>query len=125
MHSYILGASFALMVACLLTCLVSGFVLFVLRWRDIHSNFRHPLLEVKPYKQYPFSLQAAMTLDYFLHMIFPKGKSGMIGHANHMLRHVDSKKLPLAVRWPVAGFWGGCLFGMIAMVVVWVSLMFM
>jgi len=120
-----MGASFALMVACLLTCLISGFVLFVLRWRDIHNHFRHPLLEVKPYKQYPFSLQAAMTLDYFFHMTFPKVKSGMIGNANHMLRHVDPKELSLSVRWPVAGFWGGCLFGMIAMVVVWVSLFLM
>lgn len=118
-----MGASFALMVTCLLVCLISGFVLFFLRWRDINNHFKHPLLEVRSFKRYPFSLQAAITLDYFLHMVFPKGKSGMIGNANHMLRHVNPKKLPLAVRWPVAGFWGGCLFGMIAMVSVWVLLM--
>lgn len=122
MVAYILGASFALMVTCLMVCLISGFVLFFLRWRDINGHFKHPLLEIKPFKHYPMSLQAAMTLDYFLHLMFPKGKSGMIGNANHMLRHVDAKQLPLSVRWPVAGFWGGCFFGIIFMVTAWVTM---
>jgi len=118
-----MGAAFALLVACFLTCLVCGLVLFFLRWRDINDAFKHPLLQVRPFKRYPLSIQAAIYLDYFLHLTFPKGQRGIIGNANRNLRHVDAKRLPLAVRWPVAGFWGSCLFGLLAMVVVWVTLL--
>lgn len=118
--AYALSASFAILIACLFTTLVCGIVLFFVKWRSVNEAFKHPLLELKSFKRYPFSLQAAMTLDYFLRLMFP-GKTGMglIGNANRLLKHVEPKQLPFEARWPVAGFWGGCFFGLIAMVCVW------
>jgi len=119
-HSYLLGFAFAVLGACLLTVLVSGIVLFFLNWRRINEAFAHPMLKQRAFQHQPFSIQAAITLDYFFRMIFTGSKRpGLIGNANRLLAHVDPKTLPLGVRWPVAGFWGGCFLGIIAMVVVW------
>ncbi len=123
--TYAFSASFAVLIACLFVSSVCGIALFFVKWRRVNEAFQHPLLKVKPFKQYPFSLQAAMTLDYFLRMMFPKSVGpGLIGNANRLLKHVDPKKMPFDARWPVAGFWGGCLFGSVAMLAVWVLLIF-
>lgn len=123
--AYALSASFAILVACLFVSLVSGAILFFVKWREINTAFKHPLLQVRSYKQYPFSMQAAITLDYFLRLMFT-GRQGMglVGNANRLLKHVDPKLLPFSARWPVAGFWGSCFLGIIAMVSVWILLIF-
>lgn len=121
MFSYLLGFAFAVLAACLITAIVSGIVLFFVSWRRINDEFAHPLLKQRAFQHQPMSMQAAITLDYFFRMVFTGNKGhGLIGNANRLLAHVDPKTLPLSVRWPVAGFWGGCFLGMIAMVVVWV-----
>lgn len=123
--SYGLAASFSILLVCFFITVVSGIALFFLKWRTVNEAFKHPLLEVKPFKRYPFSLQSAITLDYFFRLMFPKSVGpGMIGNANRLLKHVKPKELPFGARWPVAGFWGGCFLGIIAMMSLWAFLAF-
>jgi len=118
--SYLLGFAFAVLGACMITVIVAGIFLFFVSWRRINDHFEHPLLKVRAFQHQPFSIQCAITLDYFLRMMFTGSKRpGLIGNANKLLAHVDPKTLPLGVRWPVAGFWGGCFFGIFAMFSVW------
>lgn len=120
MLSYLLGFSFAVLGACMITAIVSGIFLFFISWRRINDEFAHPLLKQRAFQHQPLSIQAAITLDYFFRMTFTNNKGpGLIGNANRLMAHVDPKSLPLSVRWPVAGFWGGCFLGIIAMVLVW------
>lgn len=120
MFSYLLGFAFAVLGACMLTVIVSGIVLFFISWRRINEAFEHPMLKQRAFQHQPLSVQSAITLDYFFRMVFTRSKGdGIIGNANRLLAHVDPKSLPLGVRWPVAGFWGGCFLGIIAMMTVW------
>jgi len=123
--SYGLAASFSILVACLFITIVCGITLFFVRWREVNNAFKHPLLEVKSFKKYPFSIQAAITLDYFLRLVFPKTVGpGLVGNANRLLKHVKPRELPFSARWPVAGFWGGCFIGIVAMMCLWAFLAF-
>lgn len=119
---YFFSASFAILVASFITVVVSGIVAFFVHWRKINAAYKHPLLEVRTFKQYPFSLQAAIYLDYFFRLVLPNVKKGMVGNANRMLKHVDPRNLDFSVRWPIAGLYGGCIVGLVAMVVVWILL---
>jgi len=120
--TYVFTFSFSLLVACFAAASVSGAVLF-LTSRRINAAFQHPYLEKRAFHQYPFSIQAAITLDYFFRISFPRTTWSLIGDANKLLKNVDPRDLPLAVKWPVVGFWGGCLLGIFAMVTVWTSLL--
>nr|MBF0685265.1 hypothetical protein [Pseudomonas sp.] len=123
--SYGLAASFAILVACFFVTVVCGIALFFVKWRTVNNAFKHPLLEVKPFKRHPFSLQSAITLDYFFRLMFPKSVGpGIVGNANRLLKHVKPRELPFGARWPVAGFWGGCFLGIIAMMSLWGFLAF-
>lgn len=122
MLAYLTSASFAIMMAAFVMVLVSGTVAFFLQWRRINEAYKHPLLQVRDFKQFPFSLQAAIYLDYFFRLAFPSVRKGMVGHANEMLKHVNPRKLDFQVRWPIAGLYGGCLIGLVAMICFWILL---
>lgn len=62
-------------------------------------------------------------LDYFLRLAFPRTKWWLIGHANKQLAHVDPKRVPLDVKWPIIGFWGACWLGLLAMISLWAMLL--
>lgn len=123
MSAYFFSASFVILVACFFTSLVCGVVAFFVSWRRINAAYKHPLLKVKSFKQFPFSLQAAIYLDYFFRLVLPNVQKGMVGNANKLLSHVDARSLDFGVRWPIAGLWGGCLLGIVAMVCVWAFLL--
>ncbi|WP_459614796.1 hypothetical protein [Bordetella sp. 2513F-2] len=115
--------AFSVLTACLLVSAVSGLVLFFLRPGRINTVLKHPYLEHRPFSQYPFAIRAAISLDYFFRLVFPRIQFWLIGHANRQLQHVEPKRVPLDVKLPVIGFWGGCWVGLAAMVVLWTVLL--
>ncbi|MFU1914537.1 hypothetical protein ACLQ9F_00810 [Bordetella avium] len=110
---------FSLFVLCFITCTLCGLVLFFWKAPRVNAVLKHPLLEHRPFRQQPLSIQAAIFLDYFLRLTMPGGKRWVAGYANQLLKHVDPKQVPLDVKWPLIGFWGGCWVGLIAMVALW------
>lgn len=116
MYSQTVTFLFSLFVLCFITCTISGLVLFLFKARRANEELRHPLLQHRPFKQYPFAIQASIMLDYFLRLAFPRTKWWLIGHANKQLAHVDPKRVPLDVKWPIIGFWGACWLGLLAMI---------
>lgn len=119
----IASISFSILAACLVICLASGAVLFFLRPDRINGVLKHPYLQHRAFSQFPFGIRGAITLDYFFRLTCPGLQFWLMGNANRLLAHVDPKKVPLSIKWPVVGFWGGCWLGLIAMVVLWSMLM--
>ncbi|MFA5489485.1 MAG: hypothetical protein WC284_09730, partial [Candidimonas sp.] len=58
-------------------------------------------------------------LDYFLRLSFPARRFWIIGHANRLLGHVDPAEVPVRLKWPLMGLWGGCFIGLAAMLLLW------
>ncbi len=114
---------FSLFALCFITCTICGLVLFFWKSQRVNSVLKHPLLEHRPFRQYSFSIQAAIFLDYFLRLAFPRAKRWVAGYANYQLKHVDPKQVPLDVKWPIIGFWGSCWIGLIAMIALWAMLL--
>ncbi len=119
MHTPAMSMAFSLFVLCFITCAISGIVLFFFKARQINETLKHPYLQHRPFSGYPLSIQAAIMLDYFFRILFPRSRFWLIGNANTLLAHVDPKKVPLSLKWPVVGFWGGCWLGIVAMIVLW------
>lgn len=115
--AFAISVTLSLIMAAVLIVLVSMWVAFSLRWRELTQYYKHPLTEHRPFKSLPFSMQAGVYLDIFLHMQLPKVKSGMIGNANAMLKHINPRDVPFRMRWPIAGFWGGLMAGLAAQLV--------
>lgn len=122
--AFIISVCISLVLAAVVIVLVSMLVAFSLRWRELTQYYKHPLTEHRPFKSLPFSMQAGVYLDIFLHMQLPKVKSGIIGNANSMLKHIDPRDVPFNMRWPIAGFWGGLLLGLAAQLVFFAVLIF-
>lgn len=116
---YALPISFTLLVACAMTSLVSGVVLFIFRVRATNLALRHPYLDRQSWERYPFSIKAAILMDYFLRLSFPKSKFWVAGQANRLLAHVQPADVPSKIKWPLLGFWGGCFVGIAAMLALW------
>ncbi|MGB6103459.1 MAG: hypothetical protein WBF88_06370 [Pusillimonas sp.] len=116
---YALPFSFTLLVACALTSLVSGGVLWFFRLRVINQTLRHPYLDKFRWERFPLSIKAAILLDYFLRLSFPKSRFWIIGDANQRLAHIHPADVSIHIKWPLVGFWGGCFVGLIAMLVLW------
>lgn len=114
---------FSLFALCFITCTLCGLVLFFWKGPRINAELKHPLLQHRPFKQYPFSIQAAIYLDYFFRLTMPNGKRWVVGYANHQLKHVDPRNVPLDVKWPLLGFWGSCWIGIVAMIALWAMLL--
>ncbi len=116
---YALPFSFTLLVACVLASVASGIMLWIFRLRRTNEIMRHPYLAKHPWSRYPFSMRAAILLDYFLRIVFPKSSFWVAGQANRLLAHVDPRDVPMGIKWPIVGFWGGCFVGIGAMLVMW------
>ncbi|MBB5213602.1 hypothetical protein [Parapusillimonas granuli] len=117
---YALPFSFTLLVACALASIVSLAVLVLFRLRETNQALRHPYLDQRPWERYPLSIKAAILLDYFLRLAFPKSGFWIAGQANHLLRHVRPADVPTRIKWPLVGLWAGCFVGLAAMVVLWI-----
>ncbi|MDQ8030531.1 hypothetical protein [Bordetella genomosp. 1] len=115
--------AFSLLITCFITCAISGLYLFFVAQRRVNAELKHPYLQHRAFEQYPFTIKAAIFLDYFLRLGFPRTKFWIFGHANQQLAHVNPKDVPLAVKWPLVGFWGACWLGLIAMIAVWSMLL--
>ena len=120
--TYLLPLSFTILVACVLTCLVSALFLY-LNMRRINLALRHPYLEKYSWEQLPANLKLTVTLDYFLRLTFPRGKWWVIGQANRMMADLDPTEVSMRLRWPIVGFWGGCFVGIAAMIVLWIMIL--
>lgn len=117
---YALPLAGTLMIACALTSLVSGAYLLLFNLRRSNQVLRHPYLDQYPWEKLSFSLKAGVLLDYFLRLNFPKRQSSLFGNANRLLKHVQPDDVPMGVKWPLMGLWGGCFLGMISMLAVWI-----
>jgi hypothetical protein len=120
--TYIMTLSFSLWLACLGMTLLCGVAIY-LRSRSINAAMKHPFLDHGEFRRYSLSIRASILLDYFFRLVFPHSTRWVLGDANNLLRHVDPEKTPMSVKWPIIGFWGGCLLGMPAMICLWVSMM--
>ncbi|WZB77224.1 hypothetical protein WJ972_16480 [Achromobacter insuavis] len=117
-----MAMAFSLFVLCFITCSLSGLVLFFVKSKQINAALKHPYLQHRPFERYPLAIKAAIMLDYFFRLMFPGTRFWLIGNANDLLGHVDPKKTPLALKWPIVGFWTSCWLGLIAMIVLWTLL---
>lgn len=115
----VLRIAFALFVACAITCAVCGVALFFFKAARVNAVLKHPYLEHRPFKHYPFAIRATIFLDYFFRLAFPRGKVWVLGQANRLLSHVQPRQVPLDVKWPVVGFWGACWLGLFSMLALW------
>lgn len=119
---YVLPFSFTILVACILTCLVSALFLY-LNIRRINQAMRHPYLQKYRWEQLPATVKLTITLDYFLRLSFPRGKRWVFGQANRLLAETEPTDISLRLRWPVVGFWGSCFLGIIAMLILWAMIL--
>lgn len=120
--TYLLPFSFTILVACVLACLVSAFFLY-LNIRPINGAMKHPYLKQYRWEQLPATVKLTITLDYFFRLSFPRSKWWVLGQANRMLASTDPTDVPMRLRWPVVGFWGGCFVGIFAMLVLWLMIL--
>jgi len=117
--SYALQLSFSAFVACASVFVIAGAYLLLFKVEKANAVFRHPYLEKTPYRRYPMAIRMGILLDYFLRLAFPRSQAWLAGHANRLLAHVDPADVPTDVRWPIVGFWGACLVGIVAMIALW------
>lgn len=120
LFTFAVSVSISMALLAFVIVVLSLYVGFFARWREINDYYQHPLLDQIPFKDMQFSMQAGVYLDYFLHLLFPKATKGVTGNANLLLKHVDPKVVPLSMRWPIVGFWGGLLLGLTFQVVFFV-----
>ena len=116
---YAMPFTFTLLVACALTSLASGVVLLLFRLRKTNEVLRHPYLKQQTWERYPLPIRAAILLDYFLRLCFPKSNFWIVGQANRLLAHVQPADVPTRLKWPLIGLWAGCFVGIAAMLVLW------
>ncbi|MEI6117147.1 MAG: hypothetical protein WCP99_21600 [Burkholderiales bacterium] len=115
--------SFSLFIACSFVFFISGAYLLLFKIDKANQLFRHPYLDQRAFKQYPLNIRSMIVLDYFIRLTFPKSTVWIAGNANQLLKHVDPAKIPMDVKWPIIGLWGGCAVGMVAMLSLWILLM--
>lgn len=120
--TYLLPFSFTLLVACIMTCVVSALFLY-LNIRRINQAMRHPYLQKYRWEQLPSTVKLTVTLDYFLRIAFPRSKWWVFGQANRLLAETEPADVSLRIRWPVVGFWGGCFIGILSMLVLWTMIL--
>ncbi len=117
LFTFVVSVSISMALLAFVIVVVSLLVGFYSRWREINDYYQHPLLDQVPFKHMQFPVQAGVYLDYFLRLLFPKARKGVAGNANLILKHVDPKLVPFSLRWPIIGFWGGLILGLLAQVV--------
>lgn len=62
-------------------------------------------------------------MDYFLRLFFPKASWSLATNAHQLLAHVNPEKVPLSIKLPILGLWGGCLLGSLTMIILWVLIL--
>ncbi|CAM3847315.1 hypothetical protein BOBR111200_12120 [Bordetella bronchialis] len=118
-----LTTAFNIFVACFFVAAVSLITIWFFKLDRINDVLRHPLLQHRPFRQFPRAIQAGIFLDYFLRLLFPRARKGLFGQANRNLAHVDPARVPMDVKWPIMGLWAGCWIGLAAMITVWTLLL--
>ena len=114
---------FSLFIACSFVFFISGAYLLLFKIDQANKLFRHPYLDQRSFKQYPLNIRSMIVLDYFIRLTFPKSTVWIAGNANQLLKHVDPAKIPMDVKWPIIGLWGGCAVGMVAKLSLWILLL--
>ncbi len=118
----ILTFSFSLFITCSLVFVISGAYLLLFKIKQANQLFKHPYLREKNFNQFTISIRLTITLDYFLRTLFSRTNLWFARNANQLLSHVDPKEIPMSVRWPIVGFWGSSMIGLVAMVTLWATL---
>jgi hypothetical protein len=123
LYAVALTTAFNIFIACFFVAAISLITIWFFKLDRINDTLRHPLLQHRPFRQYPRAIQAGILLDYFLRLLFPHARKGLFGQANRNLAHVDPRHVPMDVKWPIMGLWAGCWVGLLAMVTVWALLL--
>jgi len=120
---FFLPIAFTLFVACALSTLTSGLVLWLFKLRRLNQMMQHPYLQHRPWERLPLNARAMILLDYFLRLAFPHKTGWIMKDANRLLAHVSPSDVPGSLKWPLYGLWVGCGVGLIAMLALWVLLL--
>lgn len=119
----LLSYTFTLLLFCLVATLISAIYLFTLGAATVNNTLQHPYLKILPWHRLSLGNKTGVLLDYFFRLFFPNTRWGLIAHANQQLAHINPQHVPLKVKAPILGLWGGCFLGIIAMVVLWVLIL--
>jgi hypothetical protein len=119
----LLSVVFTLLIACLLVTLLSFLYLFLHAISKTNHVLQHPFLQTIPWNRLTLSNKTGILLDYFLRLFFPKSSWSLAKNANQLLAHVNPEKVPLSIKLPILGLWGGCLLGSMTMLVLWVLIL--
>ena len=118
----VLTFSFSLFITCSFVFVISGAYLLLFKINEANTLFKHPYLREKKFNQFTISIRLTIILDYFLRILFSRTNLWFAKNANQLLSHVDPKEIPMSVRWPIVGLWGGCIIGLLSMVTLWGTL---
>ena len=118
----VLTFSFSLFITCSFVFVISGAYLLLFKIKEANTLFKHPYLREKKFNQFTISIRLTIILDYFLRLLFSRTNLWFAKNANQLLSHVDPKEIPMSVRWPIVGLWGGCVIGLLSMVTLWGTL---
>ena len=118
----VLTFSFSLFITCSFVFVISGAYLLLFKIKEANMLFKHPYLREKKFNQFTISIRLTIILDYFLRLLFSRTNLWFVKNANQLLSHVDPKEIPMSVRWPIVGLWGGCIIGLLSMVTLWGTL---
>ena len=118
----VLTFSFSLFITCSFVFVISGAYLLLFKIKEANTLFKHPYLREKKFNQFTISIRLTIILDYFLRLLFSRTNLWFAKNANQLLSHVDPKEIPMSVRWPIVGLWGGCIIGLLSMVTLWGTL---
>ena len=114
--------SFSLVITCSFVFVISGAYLLLFKIKEANMLFKHPYLREKKFNQFTISIRLTIILDYFLRLLFSRTNLWFVKNANQLLSHVDPKEIPMSIRWPIVGLWGGCIIGLLSMVTLWGTL---
>lgn len=117
--TYAISLFFVVLASCLAICVISALILFVFRAKRINDAMVHPLLAYGPFGRLPWTARIEIVLDYFFRMMWPRSRFWLVGQANVTLSHVDPGSVPSWVRRPIIAFWGSCMLGLFAAIVMW------
>ena len=118
----VLTFSFSLFITCSFVFVISGAYLLLFKIKEANTLFKHPYLREKKFNQFTISIRLTIILDYFLRILFSRTNLWFAKNANQLLSHVDPKEIPMSIRWPIVGLWGGCIIGLLSMVTLWGTL---
>lgn len=119
----LLSIVFTLLLVCLLVTIFSCLYLFLNAIHKTNHFLKHPLLNYLSWDRLTLSNKTGILLDYFIRLFFPNATWSLTKNANQQLAHIDPKQVPISIKLPILGLWGGCFLGSITMVVLWVLIL--